>query len=74
MLSALEELATLREAALIAVNDMNAGGVLLEDHLRAMLARVSTVALSGVHHGAALALTTGSFVPATISACLNLAF
>ena len=57
MLSALEEeLAALQEAALVTVNDMNAGGVLLEDRLWAMLARVSTVALSRVRHGAALAL------------------
>ena len=57
MLSVLEEeLAALREAALIAVNDMNAGGVLLEDHLWAMLARVRTVSLHGVRHGATLAL------------------
>ena len=62
MLSALEEeLAALREVALIAVNDMNAGGVLHEDHLWAMLAWVRMVALSGVPwgylspgHGAAL--------------------
>ena len=58
MLSALEkELAALREAALIAVNDVNAEGVLLEDRLWAMPARVRTVALSGVRHGEALALT-----------------
>ena len=57
MLSALEEeLATLREAALIAVNDMNVGGVLLEDRLRAMPGRVRTVKFYGVRHGAALAL------------------
>ena len=57
MLLALEEeLAALREAALIAVNDVNIGGVLLEDHLWAMLARIRMVALSGVHHGAVLAL------------------
>ena len=35
---------------------MNARGVLLEDPLQAMLARVRTVALSGVRHGSALAL------------------
>ena len=46
----------LREAALVAVNDVNVGGVLLGDRLRAMLARVRTVALSGVRHGADLAL------------------
>ena len=57
MLSTLEEeLAALREAALVVVNDMNAGGVLLEDHLRAMPARVRMVALHWVHHGATLAL------------------
>ena len=57
MLLALEEeLAALREAALIAVNDVNIGGVLLEDHLWAMPAQVRMVALSGVRHGAALAL------------------
>ena len=56
MLSALEELVALREAALIAINDVNTGGVLLEDHLQAMPARVRMVALHGVHHGAALAL------------------
>ena len=56
MLSALEEeLAALQEVALVAVNDMNVGGVLLEDHLWAMPAWVRTVALSGVCHGAALA-------------------
>ena len=33
-------------------------GVLLEDRLWAMLAQVRTVALSGVHHGAALTLAT----------------
>ena len=49
-------MATLREAALVAVNDVNTGGVLLEDHLWAMLARIRMVALSGVDHGAALAL------------------
>jgi hypothetical protein len=46
-------LVALREAVLIAVNDVNVGGVLLEDHQRAMLAQVRMVALSGVHHGAA---------------------
>ena len=51
-----EELAALREAALVTVNDVNVGGVLLEDRLWAMPARVRTVALSGVRHGAALAL------------------
>ena len=56
MLSALEELAALREAALVAINDVNVGGVLLEDRLWAMLAQVRTVALSRVRHGAALAL------------------
>ena len=57
MLSALEEeLAALREAALFAVNNVNAGGVLFEDHLWAMPARVRMVGLSGVRHGAALAL------------------
>ena len=35
---------------------MNIGGVLLEDRLWAMPARVRTVALSGVCHGATLAL------------------
>ena len=49
-------MAALREVALIAVNDMNAGGVLHEDHLWAMLAWVRMVALSGVRHGVALAL------------------
>ena len=57
MLSTLEEeLATLRDAALVTVNDMNTGGVLLEDRLWAMLAWVRMVALHGVHHGATLAL------------------
>ena len=46
----------LREVALIAVNDVNAGGILLEYHLRAMPAWVRTIALSRVSHGAALAL------------------
>ena len=68
VLSALEEeLAALRESTLVAVNDVTAGGVLLEDHLRAMPARVRMLALSEVCHEAALAL-------AMISACLNLAF
>ena len=58
MLSTLEELAALRDAALVTVNDMNTGGVLLEDRLWAIPARVRTVALSGVRHGAALALAT----------------
>ena len=49
----------LREAALVTVNDVNAGGVLIEDHLWAMLARIRMVALSGVDHGAALALAVG---------------
>ena len=35
-------------AALIAINDVNAGGVLLEDRLQAMLAWVRMVALCGV--------------------------
>ena len=35
---------------------MNVRGVLLEDHLWAMPARVRTMALSGVCHGATLAL------------------
>ena len=35
---------------------MNARGVLLEDHLQAMPARVRTVAHSGVCYGAGLAL------------------
>ena len=56
LLALKEELATLREVTLIAVNDVNAGGVLLEDRLRAMLARVRMVALSRRCHGAALAL------------------
>ena len=58
MLSALEELAAFREVALIAVNDVNAEGVLLEDRLWAMPALVRMVALHRVHHGAALALAT----------------
>ena len=59
MLSALEEeLAALQEASLVAVNNMNAGGVLFEDHLWAMPAQVRKVALSRVRHGAALALAT----------------
>ena len=37
---------------------MNAGGVLLEDRLWAMLAQVRTLALRGVHHRATLALAT----------------
>ena len=49
-------MAALREVALVTVNDMNAGGVLLEDRLWAMPTQVRTVALSRVHHGAALAL------------------
>ena len=49
-------MAALQEVALVAVNDMNVGGVLLEDHLWAMPAWVRMVALSGVCHGAALAL------------------
>ena len=57
MLSALEEeLAALREAALIAVNDVNLGGLLLEDRLWAMPTCVRMVALHGVHHGAGAAL------------------
>ena len=43
-------------ASLVVVNDVNAGGVLLEDHLWAMPSWVRMVALSGVLHGAALAL------------------
>ena len=43
-----EELAALREVALIAVNDVNVGGALLKDHLWAMPAQVRMVALSGV--------------------------
>ena len=58
MLSALEELAALQEASLVAVNDVNTGGLLLEDRLWAMPARVRTVALRVVHHGAAFALAT----------------
>ena len=59
MLSALEEeLAALREAALVAINDMNAGGVQLEDRLQAMPAHIRTVALRVVRHGATLALAT----------------
>ena len=57
MLLALEEeLAFLREAALVIINDMNAGGLLLEDHLQAMPGRIRMVALREVRHGAALAL------------------
>ena len=37
---------------------MHEGGVLLEYRLRAMLAQVRMVALSGVRHGATLALAT----------------
>ena len=37
---------------------MNTGGVLCEDRLWAMPAWVRTVALSGVRHGAALAMIT----------------
>ena len=44
------------ETALIAINDVNAGGVLLEDHLWAMPGQVRMVALHKVRHGAALAL------------------
>ena len=59
MLSALEEeLTPLREAALIAINDVNVGGALLKDHLWAMPAQVRMVTLSRVHHGAALAQAT----------------
>ena len=56
MLSALEELAALQELALVTVKDMNTEGVLLEDCLWAMPAQVRMVALSGVRHGATLAL------------------
>jgi hypothetical protein len=56
MLSALEELAALQEAALVAVNNVNVGGLLLEDCLWTMLACVRMVALQGVCHRAALAL------------------
>ena len=57
MLLALEEeLAALREVALVVVNDVNARGVLLEDRLQAMPAWVRMVALCEVRHGAALAL------------------
>jgi len=51
-----EELGALREVALIAVNDVNAGGVLLDDRLQAMPAQVMMVALREVCHGATLAL------------------
>ena len=52
MLSALEEeLAALREAALVAINDVNAGGLLSKDCLRAMLAHVRMAALRGVAMG-----------------------
>ena len=44
------------ETALIAINDVNAGGVLLEDHLWAMPTQIRMVALRGVRHGATLAL------------------
>ena len=57
MLSTLEELAALRDAALVTVNDMNTGGVLLEDRLWARPTRVRMVALCGVCHGATLALS-----------------
>ena len=53
-----EELATLQEVALTAVNDVNVGGVLLEDHLWTMLAQVRMVAIRRVRHGVALALAT----------------
>ena len=57
MLLALEEeLAALQEAALIAVNDVNDGGLLLEDRLWVMPARVRMVALQGVCHGTGTAL------------------
>ena len=57
MLSDLEEeLSALQVAALIAINDMNPGGLLLEDYLWAMPAHVRMVALHGVCHGAANAL------------------
>jgi len=56
-LSALEEeLAALRDVALVAINDVNIGGVLLEDRLRSMLGQVRMVSLREVRHGAALAL------------------
>ena len=59
MLSALEgELNALRESTLVAVNDVNAGGVLLEDRLQAVPARVRMVAIRRVRHGVALALAT----------------
>jgi len=41
---------------LVAIHNVNVGGVLLEDRLWAMLAQVRMVALRGVHHGVALAL------------------
>ena len=49
-------MAALREATIVAINDENVGGVLLEDRLWAMPAHVRTVALHRVRHGAALAL------------------
>ena len=57
MLSALEEeLTALRVVALVVVNDVNMGGLLLEYHLWAMPARFRMVALRVVRHGATLAL------------------
>ena len=62
-------MATLREAALVAVNDVNTRGVLLEDRLWAMPARVRTVALSRVRHGTAV--TTQVFGEAKNTNFLN---
>ena len=44
--------------ALVVVNDVNLGGLLLEDRLWAMPAHVRTVALCGVRHGASTTLAT----------------
>ena len=56
-----EELSTLREVALDIVEDMNPRGLLLEDRMWSVPARIRSVATHGIHHGASTTLATAQF-------------
>ena len=52
------QLESLQLAANVAVDAVNARGSLIDARLHNVLARIQEVALHGVHHGTAVALTT----------------
>ena len=52
------QLESLQSAANVAVDAVNARGSPIDVRLQDILARIQEIALHGVHHGAAVALTT----------------